>query len=574
MSTKSGLNALAGSRAQAASKTTAAISTGYVLRSRAVFSGLFAAFSAISSYHSDSAVRNAFCIIGALLVFAFVFHMTARYRLIDELNGFTEYRYKRTVYGATLLSLCAFWYSYTPSMNLLISGEESPVLKAALSTIVTLVMALCFFILWYFLLRRCLEQVLIFLRSLSLYEKFLLYGYPTVMAIASFLTLMKTSAFIYSVNDGEPVWDVIFNSDTSLMLIHGENVFTSSNAYQNDFRSLLFGVYATPFSMIVAPVTFIADNILTGLHLPLDRPLIFGYFMTIGQAALFGLGALLIYRLLAREMNKIHAAMFGVLYLASYPTLLFTMTIEQYAFSLATLLLFVYAYVNRANPDYAFVVAGTTLTSSFAMLPLALYRNKRSFKAYWIAAVKLVLGACFAIALFGQLYEFPKAFKLLPEYLQGYAMGEGLSTADKLAQYFDNLSSLFVAPNVSFVNGGVQVGEYEPTYRMISLVIAILAVTAIVVVRRTRLVAVSAYWMIVSIILFGIVGWGTAEEGLLLYTSYFSWCYLILIALLFARLFKKFPIAGSIVLTVAVTALLLYNATQIIDYTHHLDRFR
>jgi len=46
--------------------------------------------------------------------------------------------------------------------------------------------------------------------------------------------------------------------------------------------------------------------------------------------------------------------------------------------------------------------------------------------------------------------------------------------------------------------------------------------------RRERLVQISAWWCAISVVLLLGLGWGTAENGLILYGLYFSWAFYVL----------------------------------------------
>lgn len=67
---------------------------------------------------------------------------------------------------------------------------------------------------------------------------------------------------------------------------------------------------------------------------------------------------------------------------------------------------------------------------------------------------------------------------------------------------------------------------------------------------------VSAFWVLYSIIILCFVGFGTQENGLILYSLYFSWAFIILCYLLFIKIIKKSLLRN--VLTIIICAGLLF----------------
>ena len=64
---------------------------------------------------------------------------------------------------------------------------------------------------------------------------------------------------------------------------------------------------------------------------------------------------------------------------------------------------------------------------------------------------------------------------------------------------------------------------------MAGVVLLVLCVLGAVVGRKERLVQLSAWWCAFSVVLLVGMGWGTAENGLILYGLYFSWAFYVLL---------------------------------------------
>ena len=72
-----------------------------------------------------------------------------------------------------------------------------------------------------------------------------------------------------------------------------------------------------------------------------------------------------------------------------------------------------------------------------------------------------------------------------------------------------------------------------------------------------------------------IIGWGTMENGLVLYSLYFAWAFLILIYKLLKRVFEKFNLekAFRIIIIAISTFLLTYNVIQLCKMIIYLSQF-
>jgi hypothetical protein len=71
--------------------------------------------------------------------------------------------------------------------------------------------------------------------------------------------------------------------------------------------------------------------------------------------------------------------------------------------------------------------------------------------------------------------------------------------------------------------------------------------------------------MALSFLVLCLVGWGTAENGLILYSLYFGWAYFCLAFLAVEKLFTAWPFGRNAVLSLAIAALAYVNIPGIVD---------
>ena len=106
---------------------------------------------------------------------------------------------------------------------------------------------------------------------------------------------------------------------------------------------------------------------------------------------------------------------------------------------------------------------------------------------------------------------------------------------------------------------------------LLGIIILVLVTISFILNKKDKLSKISYYWVIFSVLLLCVVGWGTQENGLVLYSLYFSWAFIILIYNLFKWIFNKLKINKYFkycILSITVMILIfnLYNLNEMITY--------
>ena len=145
---------------------------------------------------------------------------------------------------------------------------------------------------------------------------------------------------------------------------------------------------------------------------------------------------------------------------------------------------------------------------------------------------------------------------------------------DKWDQYLGFIPSMFIAPDVSFIDHTIRLGNISTLDKIFSMIILIIVLISVSLFRHSKLAVVSVYWVLISFFILVVIGWGSVENGMVLYSSYFMWAYLIPIALIFSRVFKEKVYIGKLVLIITIVALLIHNSIEIINYVYNLHSYR
>lgn len=377
----------------------------------------------------------------------------------------------------------------------------------------TALFALCGYFYWLF--NHFTPVVKNFFHELEKPEKVFLLIVSTAAIIAIPIIFSKTNVFYDARFQGEPIkYDVIYTTDTIDLV--NTNVHLDVNAPENDIRQPLFGVFSMPFAIfavIVSKALFFV-------------PCAYTLVITIIQIILLQITMILFARMLA--LPPICKILFLTALVFSYPVLLFSLVIEQYIFAVFWLILLVYAYLyKKQNREYYFIAAAGSLLTSGVLFPLLSYakKSKAWFKDIFHGFIKFAV----FIILSGQLPVFLNYSHV--NFLFQFS-GIHVTFPDRLLQYIHFIALCFFRP----LNIEISTETYA-SYRLApvtaihipGLVLLAAALTGFILNRKKPLAQICAGWIVFSFIVLCAVGWGTAENGLILYTLYFSWAFLALV---------------------------------------------
>ena len=79
--------------------------------------------------------------------------------------------------------------------------------------------------------------------------------------------------------------------------------------------------------------------------------------------------------------------------------------------------------------------------------------------------------------------------------------------------------------------------------------------------RKKKISLAAGAWVLLSAIVLSVIGWGTKENGLILYALYFGWAYLVLLFQLIVNACEKLKISFGVVAIsiIIIVILLIYN---------------
>ena len=407
-------------------------------------------------------------------------------------------------------------------------------------------------LMYLWLIKNFLPSILDFFKNLSKTDKYYLIIKMIIMVILIAIAFSLTSVF-YAPSNSEGIIDynAIHNTDTGKII--RTDAYFEYDAPQNDLRQPLFGVYGSQIAIVAkilsAPLFFI-DNIY-----PITSAIV--------QVFLIELVIIMI-GLLLKLKGKLKL-MFSLLLSVSYPYLLFSFNMEQYVLSTFWLVTFVYAAINsKKHAPYLFIGATGSMLTSGALFPL--FFKDKPFKQGIIIFIKTMLTFGVLLILFGKISIIINVFEDIV-FLSHFTDKGSLTLADKLLQYHHFIKNLVIPSHTQIAmhrDGFMSYSFIIPTgFSIISAIISVLAILGFALNRKDSFAKTCGLWVLVSIILLCVAGWGSMENGYILYTLYFSWAYLSLCFMALKKLIPNDNILFYILLA-AVVAFMVFNIPEML----------
>jgi len=209
------------------------------------------------------------------------------------------------------------------------------------------------------------------------------------------------------------------------------------------------------------------------------------------------------------------------------------------------------------------------LLTSMVMLPFMSSENPvRNTRAWLADVIKLGLEFVLLLLVCCRFDVIFNALFLISSY--GGFSGEKVLFADKLYQYIAFISSCFIAPDAGVVATADYVSWQLRAVNSINctgVILMVLAVISAIWNRDQKSSLLATGWAVFSAVILLGLGWGTHENGLILYALYFGWAFLVLLYQLVEKIERKLNFTFLLpVLTVVTAAIMLVvNIPAIIE---------
>lgn len=393
----------------------------------------------------------------------------------------------------------------------------------------------------YKFIELVIPKVKKFITTLTTAEKNYIQIILVISVVLTFFTIHITDAFC------KPnALDVIYTTDSADLML--KDVYCNVSHNENDLRQPLFGIFALPFGIIAR---FISEFV---FFVPSEYA--YEAVMTVFQFLITTITTILIARLMKiEEKDKKYLYM---LFSLSFPYIIFNLVLEQYAIAVFYLILTVYWFKNCDGVNYAYIGATGTLITSGILFPLITkYKNIKQY----IKDIIMCAGIFVAILIIGGQFTQIVTFKYTLTSLMKFA--KPLPLIDKTYQFLNFVQAIFFSCKGQIVGYRYLLQPVE-TASIVGIVLLVIMVISTIINRKEFMAKVSFAWVLFSILVLVVVGWGTTENGLILYTLYFAWAYLCLYYLFLNKICKNRKIFIAL-LIITVIAMAFLNLKEFLN---------
>ncbi|MBR0464282.1 MAG: hypothetical protein IJJ23_07845 [Clostridia bacterium] len=370
-----------------------------------------------------------------------------------------------------------------------------------------------------------------------------------------FMTLIfsKTNAFYGT----QYYYDTIYTSD-SMSLVKG-NAYLSLRHQENDLRQPLFAIFSAPFSGF--PYLF---GKLVG-----KSEAIQAISLNCTQIILLFVSQLILAKTISLSPQK--RICFVTLSSATYTYMLFTLMMEQYVVAYFWLILCIHQIILNDKPDRIALwgASGTLLTSSILIFKMPSCKLKEDRKRWIRELFNYGFEFVLLIALFCRADVLLSAISRITS-LSRFG-GGGVSIFQRQLQYIEFVHNIFCAPkaDVNLTDFGHISWQLlsVKALNLVGVIILLLAIFSGIVNRENKSSRIAGNWIVFSYLILSLLGWGTKENGLILYSLYFGWAFYVLLFQLFEKIEKKLSTC-FIVPLVSLTGFIILvsiNAPAIIE---------
>jgi hypothetical protein len=393
---------------------------------------------------------------------------------------------------------------------------------------------------------------------------FFITAFPAAV-VAVLVIYCHTTAF------SEPRWfspesNQVINPDAEVVYTLDSGLHYRHFIYRSILHCPLFSLFFQPFLAIARighfPFSFLNETTSSWIARSL---------VCIVQLPLLLIHPILLSRLVG--VKGLGKTVFLILFALSYPALLFALTLERYVFLTFFASVLIY-FLLTEKPEHRHTcfaytaAAGSLLCTGILVLFFARLKNIKD-------DIYNMVRALFVFLAFLLFYD-AGFFKGIGTNNSYYSQFTGLtfSLYDKVLQFINFIASCFFNPETIIdyprLNfGGSQWLAYiladAKSVNLLGLALLAFCFMGFLLNYKNKFAQICAFWILFSFFVLCIVGWGTAENGLILYSLYFGWAYFCLAFLAIEKSLKKLPAVRYTVYVALVVIFAWINLPGIYD---------
>lgn len=347
--------------------------------------------------------------------------------------------------------------------------------------------------------------------------------------------------------------DALYSCDTGSIV--SNNAYMNAYHDENDMRQPLFAFFSMPFVGIAYTIS---------LAIPFSN-FVWPILLDCVQVLMLLYSNFVIAKLL--KLDKKGRVLFVILTMCTYMNFMYTFVMEQYVVAYFWLITCIYAICNGKQDEFIIsATGGAIITNLFLSLWIPKEFSFKKLKKYIFDLIKIGVVFLYILLILGRLDVLvPKTLSDKTTLFVKFMNAEELTFVNKLQQYFEYIKNCFITPNTEirgsfFCPVSIQLKTIN-SFNFIGIGILVLSIIGFVVSRKEKLSQIAFSWVIFSCIILGILGWGAAENAMILYSLYFGWAFLVLLYQLVKWICSKIKFKYSlyIVTVLLIVLLVIFN---------------
>lgn len=386
----------------------------------------------------------------------------------------------------------------------------------------------------------------------------IIYAAVFVLLMMPAILAFPKTQFVYGTDFD---YDTLYMADSPFLF--KTNVWVTLTNIENDIRQPLFAVFAAPFCGL--------SYLFTAL-IPMPE-FLKALLVLLPQVALLVFTEFIITKLLKLPQGS--RILTVILLSFCFAPMLFAFMFEQYIVVVFyTVFLFYVFDATRKTDDFLLAAtAGTCITGGLFYILFTDYNPLKETKKWFTGIIRSVI--CFV----GFILAFARSSIVVGSIRNVFVLfsdfsSDSLTLIQKLQRYTGMVQSFFIAPKsipLLIIENGDTYPSWELSqefrFSVIGIIIIALAIAGFILTRKEFISKIAGIWVIFSIFVTIIVGWGMKENGLTLYSLYFGWAYFILVFKAFKFITDKInkPAVNYILLIAATCCIIYPNVRMVID---------
>ena len=255
-----------------------------------------------------------------------------------------------------------------------------------------------------------------------------------------------------------------------------------------------------------------------------------------------------------------------VMYMLSFPTILFSIFFEKYQLCVFLLVLYVFQKVNREKGKSSLISAAGCMPTSCFIGILEFFKTEK-LKEKIFNVVKIVVATLLLFICLGRLHTLKYGLEEMIGTKSTFSTKQ-FTIKENIISTTNMIQSSFVALSSSVINEKYWWNSLT-SISIIALIICCIIVVGIIKNWKNFFIKSFAIWSGFAFILFVVLKWSTKESPL--FSIYFSWSLIPLFVIGLDFILEKLKLNSKIIYSIIFTLMIVVNVSTMFDISNFMQ---